>query len=60
MSCSIGIINYYFTFISVNRQSCLVNIPSSADKMNNKLKEEKKTELDAIVTENSDSYFINY
>lgn len=52
-----GIINYYFTFISVNHQSCLVNIPSSEDKMN-KLKEE--TELDAIVTENSDSYFIYY
>lgn len=45
---------------TMNRQSCLVNIPSSAEKMNNKLKDEKKTELDAIVTENSDSYFIYY
>jgi len=48
-----------FAFVSVNNQSCLVNMPSSSDEIN-KLKGGKKTELDAIVTENSNSYFIHY
>lgn len=49
-----------FTFISVNHQSCLVNMPSSFEEINIKLKRENITELDAIVTENSDCYFIHY
>jgi len=35
-------------------------MPSSVNEFNIELKEGKKTELDAIVTENSDSYFIYY
>ncbi|CAI6356103.1 unnamed protein product [Macrosiphum euphorbiae] len=45
---------------TMNHQSCLVNMPSSLDQNNIKWKEGRKTELDAIVTENSDYYFIHY
>lgn len=52
--------NFNVTCFTMNHQSCLVNMPSSLDEINIKLKEGGETELDAIITENSDSYFINY
>ncbi|XP_026817764.1 gephyrin [Rhopalosiphum maidis] len=52
--------DFNVTCYTMNRQSCLVNMPSSTNEFNTEVKEGKKTELDAIVTENSDSYFIYY
>ncbi|XP_025190932.1 gephyrin [Melanaphis sacchari] len=52
--------DFNVTCFTMNRLSCIVNMPSSVDEINVKSKEEEKTELDAIVTENSDSYFIYY
>ncbi|XP_060843811.1 gephyrin isoform X2 [Rhopalosiphum padi] len=52
--------DFNVTCFTMNHQSCLVNMPSSVNEFNVELKEGKKTELDAIVTENSDSYFIYY
>ncbi|XP_060857084.1 gephyrin [Metopolophium dirhodum] len=52
--------DFKVTCFTMNHQSCLVNMPSSLDHINIKWKTEKKTELDTIVTENSDYYFIHY
>lgn len=43
--------------VLVNRPNCLAKLPFSTKIIQN---QKAKTELDVIVTENSDSYFLRY